>query len=74
MPQISVVIPSYNYATVLTRAVESVTRQPGEAFEVLIVDDGSTDETEQVARLLVTYFLTESLFTSLILMHAEQDE
>lgn len=50
MPQslISVVIPTYNRSTVLQRAVESILEQTYQNFEVLIVDDGSTDETESV--------------------------
>ncbi len=56
MTQISVVIPVYNYAMLLTRAVESVVNQPGEGFEVIIVDDGSTDETESVAKSLMARF------------------
>ena len=56
MTQISVVIPAYNYAALLTRAVESVVNQPGEGFEVIIIDDGSTDQTESVAKSLVARF------------------
>ena len=46
----AVIIPAYNYAHCLRRAVESVLRQPGEDYELLVVNDGSTDDTE---RLLV---------------------
>jgi glycosyltransferase involved in cell wall biosynthesis len=44
----SVVIPSYNYAISLRRAVESVLRQPEEDYELLVVNDGSTDDTERL--------------------------
>ncbi|BFN25723.1 MAG: glycosyltransferase family 2 protein [Gammaproteobacteria bacterium HGW-Gammaproteobacteria-9] len=45
---ISVVIPAYNYAKTLPRAVESVITQLSEHSELLVIDDGSTDETPAV--------------------------
>ncbi len=45
---ISVVIPTYNYAHYLARAVDSVARQHTGFDELIIVDDGSTDETSAV--------------------------
>jgi glycosyltransferase involved in cell wall biosynthesis len=45
---ISVVIPAYNYASLLPRAVESVLPQLTDSSELLVIDDGSTDETPQV--------------------------
>lgn len=47
----SIVIPTYNYAHTLRRAVESVLHQPGEDYELLVINDGSVDDTES---LLVT--------------------
>ena len=44
---ISVVIPTYNRKTLLSRAVDSALRQEGVDLEVLIVDDGSTDGTRE---------------------------
>jgi len=44
-PLISVIIPTYNRAGLLKRAVESVLEQSYDNFELLVVDDGSTDET-----------------------------
>jgi GT2 family glycosyltransferase len=49
-PTFSVIIPAYNSATTLTRAVESVITQSWPADEVIVIDDGSTDDTLQVAR------------------------
>jgi glycosyltransferase involved in cell wall biosynthesis len=52
MPEISVVIPTYNRARYVTRAVDSVLAQSLAACEIIVVDDGSIDETE---RLLEPY-------------------
>jgi glycosyltransferase involved in cell wall biosynthesis len=42
---VSVVIPSYNHAEYVTEAVESALRQTSEKLEVIVIDDGSTDDT-----------------------------
>jgi len=48
MPRFSVIIPTYNRAALLADTLASVFSQRFTDFEVLIVDDGSTDETERV--------------------------
>jgi glycosyltransferase involved in cell wall biosynthesis len=47
---VSVIIPAYNYAHFLRDAVLSALRQDWSPLEVLVVDDGSTDDTEAVLR------------------------
>jgi glycosyltransferase involved in cell wall biosynthesis len=47
-PKISVLIPTYNYARFLPEAIESVLAQDFRDFELLIIDDGSTDDTAAV--------------------------
>ncbi len=50
--KISVVIPTYNGLERLKRTIESVRAQSFAAHEIIIVDDGSTDETPTIATLL----------------------
>lgn len=46
--KISVLIPSYNYAKYLPSALDSILNQTCQDFEIVIVDDGSRDDTEKV--------------------------
>lgn len=48
MDRISVIIPTYNRCDKLQKSIDSVLRQTYSNIEVLIVDDGSTDNTENL--------------------------
>lgn len=47
-PHVTVVLPTYNRADILPDSIESVLEQTYEDFELIVVDDGSSDETGQV--------------------------
>lgn len=49
-PKVSVVIPTYNRADKVRKSVESVLAQSFRDLEVIVVDDGSSDDTEQTLR------------------------
>lgn len=47
-PRVSIVMPTYNRRDTILRAIDSVRRQPFEDWELVVVDDGSTDGTKDV--------------------------
>ena len=49
-PRFSVIIPAFNSAKTLARAIESVRVQSWPVHEIIVVDDGSTDATADIAR------------------------
>jgi glycosyltransferase involved in cell wall biosynthesis len=52
MPKVSVIIPSYNHAHYIARSVESVLTQTLGDLELIVVDDGSTDNSRDVLHSL----------------------
>jgi glycosyltransferase involved in cell wall biosynthesis len=48
MPFVTVIIPTYNRADLLSEALESVFRQTYRDYEIIVVDDGSTDDTPRI--------------------------
>lgn len=51
-PTVSIVVPCYNYRDFLPEAVSSALNQPGVDLEVIVADNGSTDDSLDVARRL----------------------
>ncbi len=49
-PKISVVIPAYNEEKYITKCLESIKRQTFRDFELIVVDNNSTDKTAEIAR------------------------
>jgi len=54
--KISVIIPTYNTANLVGEAIESVYNSTYKNFEIIVVDDGSTDNTKQVIEQLKQKF------------------
>ena len=44
---VSAIIPSYNYGHFICEAIDSILKQSYEAIEIIVVDDGSTDDTQE---------------------------
>jgi glycosyltransferase involved in cell wall biosynthesis len=63
-PFFSIIIPTYNRAGLILRSVNSVLKQSFSDYELIIIDDGSTDNTEQLIlslnNLRIKYFKTEN--------------
>ena len=50
MPKVSVVVPVYNVSAYLRECMDSLVRQTLREIEIICVNDGSTDNTVEVAR------------------------
>jgi glycosyltransferase involved in cell wall biosynthesis len=50
MPRVSVIMPFYNAARYLKQSVESILNQTFRDFEFILIDDGSTDGSYDIAR------------------------
>lgn len=53
-PKISIIVPIYNAAELLPRCIDSVLAQTFQDFEIVLVDDGSTDNSLQICQNLAT--------------------
>ncbi|MGD0792291.1 MAG: glycosyltransferase family 2 protein [Terriglobales bacterium] len=50
IPEVSLIVPARNEEASLSACLESLTKQAGVAFEIIVVDDGSTDRTREIAQ------------------------
>lgn len=64
-PVFSVVIPAYNYAESLPRAVASVMKQSGSFWDLTVINDGSTDNTAEVIESLKQQYANDARATFL---------
>lgn len=53
MPLISAIIPTFNRSSLIIRAINSVLCQSYRKFEIIVIDDGSTDGTEEILLPLI---------------------
>lgn len=66
-PKVSVVIPLYNYQQYVKEAIQSVSTQTDVDYELLVVDDGSTDSSKVVAEAAVKEYFGSSTIHATVL-------
>ena len=63
MPKVSVIIPNFNHAKYLKERIESVLYQTYQDFEVILMDDCSTDDSRKVLDQYRSHPKVTQLFT-----------
>ncbi|MDQ8204988.1 glycosyltransferase family 2 protein [Pelagicoccus sp. SDUM812003] len=48
MPKVSIIIPAYNHANLISQTIDSVLNQTFTDYEIIVINDGSPDKTEEV--------------------------
>lgn len=54
-PEVSVIIPVYNQAQFIDKAIKSVLKQSYQDFEIIVINDGSTDNTEAIVKGFIDF-------------------
>lgn len=62
-PMVSVIIPIYNVGTTIYRMIECLDQQTFQMFEVILVNDGSTDESEEICKAIIKEHQNYYLFS-----------
>lgn len=63
MPAISIIIPTYNSASVITETLDSVREQTFKDYEVYIIDDCSTDNTKNILKSYIEKHQLKNFFS-----------
>lgn len=63
-PLVSVIVPNYNHARFLEKRIESILSQTFKEFEVVLLDDASTDDSLQILRKYATHPLVSGFVPS----------
>lgn len=58
LPQVSIIIPSFNSAKYIKKCLESIKKQTYKNIEIIVIDKGSTDQTRKIAKTF-----TKNVFT-----------
>ena len=54
-PEVSVIIPVYNQAQFIDKSIKSVLKQSYQDFEIIVINDGSTDNTEAIVKGFIDF-------------------
>lgn len=62
MPKVSIIIPTFNCALYIPETIESVLEQTYKDFEIIVIDDGSTDNTKEVLKPYIERGIVEYIY------------